>query len=185
MIEDTLSELRAATERAKEALKRELAKLRTGRANASMLDGIRIDYYGQLTPLAQMSTVSVPEPRLITVKAWDKSQVHAIEKALRESDLGLNPQVDSELIRIPVPALSEERRKELVKIAKKHGEECKVTVRKARHEALDMLTEIKDGGEASEDDVERGKKKAEEIVHEASGSVDQIIASKEKEILVV
>jgi ribosome recycling factor len=185
MIDETLTELRAAAERAKEALKRELAKLRTGRANAAMLDSIRVDYYGQSTPLSQMSTVSVPEPRLITVKAWDKSQVHAIEKALRESDLGLNPQVDSELIRIPVPALSEERRKDLVKVAKKHGEECKVAIRKARHEALDMLTEIKEGGEASQDDVDRAKKKAEEIVSEAAGAVDQIIAGKEKEILLV
>lgn len=185
MIEDTLSELRAATERAKEALKRELTKLRTGRAHAGMLDTIRVDYYGQSTPLGQMSTVSVPEPRLITVKPWDKSQAQAIDKAIRESDLGLNPQSDGDLIRIPIPPLSEERRKDLVKVAKKHGEECKVAIRKARHEALDMLTEIKNGGEASEDDVDRAKKKAEDIVHEASAGVDHIIASKEKDILAV
>jgi len=185
MIDDTLNELRSGIEKAKDALKRELTKLRTGRAHAGMLDSIRVDYYGQSTPIAQMATVAVPEPRLITVKPWDKSQVQAVEKAIRESDLGLNPAVDGELIRLPIPALSEERRKDLVKVAKKQGEECKVAIRKTRHEALDLLAEIKEGGDASEDDVERAKKKAEEIVAEASQTVDQIIASKEKEILAV
>jgi len=185
MIEDTLAELRSGIEKAKEALKRELSKLRTGRAHAGMLDSLRVEYYGQSTPIAQMATVSVPEPRLITVKPWDKSQAHAIEKALRESDLGLNPQTDSDLIRIPIPPLSEERRKDLVKVAKKHGEETKVAIRKTRHEALDMLNELKESGESSEDEVERGKKKAEEIVHDATVAVDQIIAGKEKEILAV
>lgn len=183
MIDEVLSELKQQIEKSKEALRRELTKLRTGRANAGMLDGLRVDYYGTSTPIGQMATVSVPEPRLITVKPWDKSQVQAIEKALRESDLGLNPQVDGELIRIPIPPLSEERRKDLVKIAKKQGEECKVGVRKARHEALDMLNEIKSNGDASEDDVDRAKKKAEEVVSEAGHQVDQIIQQKEKEIL--
>src|SRR5882724_12129319 len=149
MIDDTLAELKSANEKSKEALRRDLSKLRTGRAHASMLDSIRVDYYGQTTPIAQMATVSVPEPRLLTVKPWDKSQVQAVEKALRESDLSLNPQVDGDLIRIPIPALSEERRKDLVKIAKKAGEECKVAVRKARHEALDMLSELKECGDSS------------------------------------
>ena len=111
--------------------------------------------------------------------------VQAVEKAIRESDLGLNPQVDGDLIRIPVPALSEERRKDLVKVAKKNGEECKVAVRKARHEALDMLSELKESGDASEDEVDRAKKKAEELVSEAGQSIDQIIAAKEKEILAI
>lgn len=185
MIDDVLNELRQAIEKSKEALRRETAKLRTGRAHPSMLDSIRVDYYGQTTPIGQMATVSVPEPRLLTVKPWDKSQVKATEKALRESDLGLNPQVDGDLIRIPIPPLSEERRKDLVKIAKKDGEECKVSVRKARHEALDMLAEVKDGGGASEDEVERAKKKVEEIMQEAGQSIDHIIQAKEKEILAI
>jgi len=185
MIDDVLNELRQAIEKSKEALRRETAKLRTGRAHPSMLDSIRVDYYGQTTPIGQMATVSVPEPRLLTVKPWDKSQVKATEKALRESDLGLNPQVDGDLIRIPIPPLSEERRRDLVKIAKKDGEECKVSVRKARHDALDMLAEVKESGGASEDEVERGKKKAEEAVSEAGQSIDQIIAAKEKEILAI
>jgi ribosome recycling factor len=185
MIDDILSELKASNEKAKEALRRDLSKLRTGRAHPAMLDTLRVDFYGQQTPIAQMASVGVPEPRMLTVKPWDKSVVQAVEKAIRESDLGLNPQVDGDLIRIPVPALSEQRRKDLVKIAKKNGEECKVAVRKARHEALDMLNELKSGGDASEDEVERAKKKAEEIVSEAGQSIDQIIAGKEKEILAI
>lgn len=185
MIEEVLTELREASGKAQEALKRELSRLRTGRAHAGMLDSLRVDYYGQPTPISQMATVAVPEPRLLTVKPWDKAQVKAIDKAILESDLGLNPQVDGELIRIPVPALSEERRKDLVKVARKHGEECKVAIRKARHDALDMLSEMKQSGDASEDDVDRAKKKAEEIVSEAGHSVDHIIQSKEKEILTV
>ena len=185
MIDEVLSELKQGIEKAKEALRRELSKLRTGRAHSGMLDTLRVDYYGSSTPLSQMATVNAPEPRLITVKPWDKSQVQAVEKAIRESDLGLNPQTDGELIRIPIPALSEERRKDLVKVAKKAGEDCKVSVRKARHEALDMLAEIKDDGGASEDEVDRAKKKAEEIVAEAGHSVDQIISQKEKEILTI
>jgi ribosome recycling factor len=185
MIDEVLSELRSSENKAIEALRRELTKLRTGRAHPSLLESLRVDYYGQSTPISQLATVGVPEPRLLTVKPWDKSQVQAVEKAIRESDLGLNPQSDGELIRVPIPALSEERRKELVKIAKKHGEECKVAIRKARHDALDMLNEMKDSGDASEDDVERAKKKAEELVAEGVHSVDQIIQAKEKEILAV
>jgi len=185
MIDDILKELKASSEKAKEALKRDLSKLRTGRAHPAMLDTLRVDYYGQSTPIAQMASVGVPEPRMLTVKPWDKTGVQAIEKAIRESDLGLNPQVDGDLIRIPIPALSEQRRKDLVKIAKKAGEECKVAVRKARHEALDMLNELKEGGDASEDEVDRAKKKAEEAVAEAGQSIDQIIATKEKEILAI
>jgi ribosome recycling factor len=185
MIDEVLSELKQATERSKDALKRDLAKLRTGRAHGGMLDSIKVDYYGTTTPIAQMATVSVPEPRMLTVKPWDKSQVQAIEKAIRESDLGLNPQTDGELIRIPIPALSEERRKDLVKVARKHGEESKVGIRKSRQEALDMLSEIKANGDASEDEVERAKKKAEETVLEATHGVDQIIQTKEKEILTI
>jgi len=185
MIDDVFSELKQQIEKSKEALKRDLSKLRTGRAHPGMLDTLRVEYYGSVAPISQMASVNVPEPRLITVKPWDRSQVQAIDKAIRESDLGLNPQVDGELIRIPIPPLSEERRKDLVKVAKKNGEECKVAIRKARHEAMDMLDEIKSNGDASEDDVDRAKKKAEETISEAGHSVDQIIHNKEKEILTI
>lgn len=185
MIDDVLKEFRDSAGKAQDALKRELARLRTGRAHAGMLDGIRVDYYGQMTPIAQMATVSVPEPRLLTVKLWDKSKVQALDKAIRESDLGLNPQVDGDLLRIPIPALSEQRRRDLVKVAKKHGEECKIAIRKARHDALDILAELKDSGDASEDEVERAKRKVEEAVASAAQVVEQTVDQKEKDILSV
>jgi ribosome recycling factor len=142
MIQDVQKELGSSLSKSQEALKQQLTKLRAGRANASLLDGIKADYYGTPTPLTQMAHINVPEPRLITVKPWDRTQVKAVEKALRESDLGLNPQVDSDLVRIPLPPLTEERRKEFVKIARKYGEECKVAIRKARHDALELLVNL-------------------------------------------
>ena len=183
MIDDVIKDLSGSIAKAHEALKRDLSKLRTGRATAAMVDGVRVDYYGTLTPLNQMANVNVPEPRLITVKPWDKSQVKAVEKAIRDGELGLNPQVDGDLIRIPIPPLNEERRKELVKVARKSGEESKVAIRKARHEALDMLSEAEKEGELSADEVDRGKKKVEETVSEGTKQVDAILAHKEKDIL--
>ena len=185
MIDDVHKELSTAISKAHDVLRRDLSKLRAGRANVSLLDGIRVDYYGTMTPLGQMAHVNVPEARLITVKPWDKSAVKSVEKAIRESDLGLNPQPDGDLIRIPLPPLTEERRKEFVKIARKYGEECKVSIRKARHDALDLLNQLESDGEASADDVERGKKKSEEVVADATKQVDTMIAHKEKDILEV
>ena len=183
MIDDVLKDLQSSIAKAHEALKRDLTKLRTGRASSAMLDGIRVDYYGTPTPLAQMANVNVPEARLLTVKPWDKSQMKAVEKAIRDADLGLNPQTDSDLIRIPIPPLNEERRRDLVKIAKKSGEESKVAIRKARHEANDMLAEFDKDGSMSADDVDRGKKRVEELVSEGTKQVDAILAHKEKDIL--
>src|SRR5262245_52044946 len=185
MLDDVHKELLSGIGKAHEVLKRDLGKLRAGRANANLLDGIRVDYYGTLTPLSQMAHINVPEPRLITVKPWDKTQVKVVEKAIRESDLNLNPQTDNDLIRIPLPPLTEERRKEFVKIARKYGEECKVTIRKARHDALDMLNTIDAEGDASADEVDRAKQKAEDTVADAGKQVDQMIAHKEKDILEV
>src|SRR5262245_29103646 len=185
MLDDVLKELRAGIEKAIEALRRDLVKVRTGRAHAGMLDAIRIDYYGVLTPINQMATVNVPESRLITVKPWEKGQVKAVEKAIRDSDLGLNPQVDGDIIRLPIPALTEERRKEMVKLTKKHGEECKVAIRKHRRDANDMIDQLDKDGDVSGDDADRTKKKVEEIVAEGIKQVDQVVASKEKDILEV
>jgi ribosome recycling factor len=185
MINDVQKDLASSIAKAHEALKRELAKLRAGRANPNLLDGVRVDFYGTPTPLAQMSHINVPEPRMLTVKPWDKTQIKAVEKAIREADLGLNPSVDGDIIRVPLPPLTEERRKEFVKLAKKYGEESKVTIRKARHDALDLLTQLDEGGEASADEVDRGKKKTEETVAEGVKQVDVMIAHKEKDILEV
>jgi ribosome recycling factor len=183
MLDEILTDLKTAIGKSHEALKRDLGKVRTGRAHAGMLDTLRVDYYGVFTPITQMATVSVPEPRLITVKPWDKSAIKLVEKALRESDLGLNPQTDGDLIRLPIPPLTEERRREMVKVAKKIGEECKVAIRKSRHDALDLASSVDSEGAASADEVDRAKKKVEEFVAEGIRVVDTIIANKEKDIL--
>ena len=185
MLDEVFKELSSGIAKAVEALHRDMAKVRTGRANASMLDGIRVDYYGVPTPISQMATVAVPEPRLITIKPWEKGQAKAIDKALRESDLNVNPQVDGDLVRIPIPALTEERRKEMVKLARKYGEECKVAVRKHRRDANEMIDALDKDGEVSADDADRTKKKVEDIVADGIKHVDQVIASKEKDILEV
>ncbi len=183
MIDETLEELQSNIERAHEALKRELSRIRTGRANPDILASLRIDYYGTPTPIAQMATVTIPEPRMLIVKPWDKSQVKAVEKAIMESDLGLNPQSDGEIIRLPMPSLTEERRKELVKLAKKHGEDSKVAIRKARHDAKDMIDSVETEGEASADDCDRARKKLEDVVASAQTRVDEIVGRKEKDII--
>lgn len=185
MLEDVIKDLRSGIDKAIEALRRDLGKVRTGRAHAGMLDGLRVDYYGVPTPIGQMATVSVPEPRMITVKPWEKNQVKAVEKALRDSDLNLNPQVDGDLIRIPIPSLTEERRKEMVKLTKRYGEECKVAIRKHRRDANELIDTLDKDGEVSGDDADRTKKKVEEVVAEGVKQVDVVLASKEKDVLEV
>lgn len=185
MTDDVVSELGVAISKAHDSLRRDLSKLRTGRANSGMLESLRVDYYGQSTPISQMAAIAVPEPRMITVKPWEKTQVQAVERAIRESDLGFNPQVDGDLIRIPIPPLSEERRRDLAKLAKRNGEDCKVAIRKARHDAIDMLNELKTEGEIGEDDQERAKKKVEEVVAQGVATVDQLVAAREKDIMEV
>lgn len=184
MIEDALEELKGSITNAHDALRAELAKLRTGRANPDLLEGVRVDYYGTQTPIKQLATIAVPEARMLVVKPFDKSQIRQVERAIMDSDLGLNPQNDGEIIRIPMPPLTEERRKELVKLARKHGEDSKVSIRHARHEAKDFLDSLKEEGE-SEDDVERAKKELEEIVKTAQNKVDEIVEKKEKAIMEV
>ncbi|MDC3962046.1 ribosome recycling factor [Polyangium jinanense] len=185
MLEDVFKDLQDGIEKSIEALRRDLARVRTGRAHAGMLDGVRVDYYGVPTPIQQMATVSVPEPRLITIKPWEKNQVKAVDKAIRESDLNLNPQVDGDLIRIPIPALTEDRRKEMVKLTKKNGEEAKVAIRKHRRDANELVDSLDKDGEVSGDDADRAKKKIEDVVAEGIKQVDAVIAHKEKDILEV
>lgn len=185
MLEETLTELRSAITKAHDALKRDLSRLRTGRANPSMLDGVRVDYYGTPTPIANMATVSVPEPRLLQIKVWERGQSKAVDKAIRESDLNVNPQVDGDIIRIPLPPLTEERRREIAKHAKKSGEESKIALRKARKDAKDMIDALIKDGDVSEDDGDAAWKKAEDIVAEGVKAVDAIVAAKEKDIMTV
>lgn len=185
MLEDVIKELQSGIEKSIEALRRDLMKVRTGRAHAGMLDGVRVDYYGVPTPLNQMATVSIPEPRMIIVKPWEKGQVRAVDKAIREANLGLNPQVDVDIIRLPIPALTEERRKEMVKMTKHHGEEAKVAVRKHRRDANEMIDALEKDGDVREDDAERAHKKVEDLVAEGTKQIDTVIAAKEKDILAV
>jgi ribosome recycling factor len=185
MLDDVIKDLRTGIDKSIEALRRDLTRVRTGRAHAGMLDGLRVDYYGTPTPINQMANVNVPEPRLITIKPWEKNQVKAIEKAIRESDLNLNPQVDADLIRIPIPALTEERRKEMVKLTKKYGEEARVAIRKHRRDANELIDTLDKDGDVSGDDADRSKKKVEEVVAEGITKVDVVIAAKEKDILEV
>lgn len=185
MIADVIAELEKDIVKSHEALKRELAKIRTGRAHPSLLESVRVEVYGSQMPISQCATVNVPEARLLTVKPWDKTQLKAIEKAIVQSPLGLNPQSDGEMLRIPLPPLTEERRKELSKIVKKQGEETKVAVRKARHDAKDMLESLKTDGDISQDEHDRAFKKVEEMIQKGTGEVDAIIARKDKDLLEV
>lgn len=185
MQDEIFAELDQGLEKAIEAVRRDLARLRTGRANPSLLDNVRIEYYGALTPLKQVASVSVPEPRMLAIKPFDRSSIKPIERAITDSEFGLNPQNDGEVIRVPLPALTEERRKELVKLAKKSGEDGKVAMRKSRHDARDALDRLQKASEISEDDCERAKKKVDEVLHSGTNRVDDIVAQKEKDILVV
>lgn len=185
MIDEALEELKQSIGKAQDALRSELATLRTGRANADLLDGVRVDYYGTATPLKQLASISVPEARMLIVKPFDRSSIKDIERAIMDNELGLNPQNDGEIIRLPMPPLTEERRKELVKLARKHGEDAKVSIRHSRHEAKDLLDTLKAEGEAGEDDVERAKKELEDIVKEGQAKVDQIVEKKEAAIMEV
>ena len=185
MTTQRLDDAKRRMEGASRAFAHELNSVRTGRASTALLDRIHVDAYGVRTPLNQLATISAPEARMLTIQPYDRGLFQSIEKAIQESDLGLTPNNDGQIIRLGIPQLSEERRKEFVKIARKYGEECKVVIRKHRHEALDMLAAVEADGEASADEVDRGKKKAEEAVTEAVKTVDQIIAHKEKDILEV
>lgn len=182
MFEEVFDMMEDAVNSAHESLRTTLGRIRTGRANASLLDSVRVDYYGSLTPLSQMASITTPEPRLIMVKPWDRSVVGPVEKAIRSADLGLNPTSDGEIIRIPVPPLTEERRRELVKMARKHGEECKISVRNARRDSNELLKEMESSGDASKDDVARALKKIQEVTDEAVSKVDVIVEKKEVEI---
>ena len=166
-----------------DAYKRSLAKIRTGRANLGMLDGIRVDYYGTPTPLNQVAALAVPDPRLITIKPWEKSMVGEIEKMIRASDLGLQPQSDGELVRVPIPPLTEERRRDLVKNAKGKAEEAKVAIRASRRDANEMVKQLQKEGDVPEDDAKKGLKKIQDETDASIKLVDEILATKEKEIL--
>jgi ribosome recycling factor len=166
-----------------EALKKEFAGLRTGRASASLLDPIMIDAYGSLLPLNQVASVSVPEPRLITVQVWDRGQVKLVDKAIRESGLGLNPQTEGALIRLPIPELTEERRRELSKVAAKYSEQARIAIRNIRRDAMDALKRAQKEGDISEDEQHSVAEKIQKLTDEYIKKIDESLEHKEKEIM--
>ena len=166
-------------------LKQGLAKIRTGRANAAMLDGVRVDNYGTSTPLNQCAALGVPEPRLITVKPWDKGIIKEIEKAIREANLVLNPMNDGEIIRVPIPALTEERRKDIAKQGKQKGEDHKVAIRNERRIANEKLNELRKAKTITEDESKRANEKVQKETDAGVKTVDDLVAKKEKEVLEV
>ncbi|MFC1857322.1 ribosome recycling factor [Thermodesulfobacteriota bacterium] len=183
MIEEVYEETRERMGKSAETLKNELKRLRTGRASLSLLDGIRLDYYGAVTPLNQMASLAVPEGRLITIQPWDVSVIKDIEKAILKSDLGLTPSNDGKIIRISIPPLTEERRKELVKIVHKTCEEYKVAVRNIRRDSNELLKSFKKEGDISEDNAFRAQDQVQKITDEHIQLIDDIYKEKEKEIL--
>ena len=185
MLNDVLKDLQGSLDKGIEAFKRDLGKVRTGRANLAILDGVRVDYYGTPTPLNQVASTNVPDPRLITIKPWEKSLIPEIEKAIRSAQLGLNPSSDGELVRLPMPPLTEERRKELVKVVKKMAEEAKVHLRGARRDANEMLKEFLKDKSITEDQEKQGLKKVQEATDASVTKIDELMTKKEAEIMEV
>ncbi len=168
-----------------DSLKADFGGLRAGRAHASLLDGIMVEAYGSMTPISQVGTVGVPDPRTLSVSVWDKGLAKNVEKALRESDLGLNPVSDGTLIRIPIPPLSEERRKELFKVAGKYSEQNKVAIRNIRRDALDEIKKLKKDNLISEDEEKRYENEIQKLTDEAVKKIDDMLDAKEKDIMQV
>ena len=168
-----------------EVFSKELTSLRTGRANSNMLDLIRVDVYGQKMPINQLGTITTPEPRTINVQVWDLNNVSLIDSAIKKSDLGLNPQIDGQLIRLPIPDLSEERRNEMKKMVKTIGEKCKVSIRNIRREANDELKNMLKSKEVSEDEEKKFEKLVQKYTDDHIKKIDEKIDSKEKEIMTI
>ena len=182
-MEELLSDLKTGYEQAVLALRRESAKIRTGRANPNILDGLRVDYYGSPTPISQIAAIKVADARMITIQPWEKNMIAPIEKAIMSSDLGLNPSNDGTLIRLPIPALTGERRKEFTKQAKELGEKTKIAVRNQRRDLNDMLKSMQKDGDITEDDLKRGLAKVQEYTDDVTKKIDEVVAEKEKEIM--
>lgn len=181
-IPQIVKDSRAAMDKSLESSKRELGSIRTGKASVSLLDTVRVEVYGQNMPLNQVASVSAPEPRLLTVTPWDKGQLQAIEKALRDSDLGLNPMSQGGTIRVPLPALNEERRRDLVKVVHKLAEEARIGIRHARTEGRDKLKKLE---KVSEDDVKHAEKDLQKLHDDFVGRIDELLKGKEAEIMEV
>ena len=185
MIEETLFEAEEKMERAVEHAKEEFSAIRTGRANAAMFSKIIIDYYGAPTPLPQMASIGVPEPRMVLIKPYDASQLAAMERAIRDSDLGVNPNNEGSQLRINLPQMTEERRREMIKVARHKAEEGRVAIRNVRRRAKEELDRIIKDGEAGEDEVRRAEKELDDVTHRYVTTVDELVKHKEAELLEV
>ena len=185
MIDDTLLEAEEKMERAVEHAKEDFATIRTGRATPAMFNKVIIEYYGTPTPLPQMASIAIPEPRMVIIKPYDTGQMKEVEKALRDSDLGVNPNNEGTQIRINLPPMTEDRRREMIKVARQKGEDAKVAVRNVRRKAKEELERIVKAGEAGEDDGRRAERELDEITNKYVGHLDEIIKHKEAELLEV
>jgi ribosome recycling factor len=185
VIDETLFEAEEKMDRAIVFAKEEFATIRTGRATPAMFAKIMIDYYGTPTPLPQMASIGVPEPRMALIKPYDNSQLHAMEKAIRDSDLGVNPNNEGTQLRIVLPQMTEERRREMIKVARHKGEEAKVAIRNVRRRAKEELERMIKDGEAGEDEVRRAEKELEDLTHKYVANVDEVVKHKETELLEV
>jgi ribosome recycling factor len=185
VIDETLLDAEEKMEKAVSVAKEDLAGVRTGRASSAMFHGVTVDYYGAPTPVNQLASIAVPEARMVVIKPYDASQLHALEKAIRDSDLGVNPTNDGNLIRVIIPQLSEERRREMVKVAKSKGEDGKVAIRNIRRKAKEELDRIAKDGEAGEDEVNRAEKELQALTDKYVAQVDVLVKHKESELLEV
>jgi ribosome recycling factor len=184
-IEDLVQDAGRRMDKSVEAAQAEFATLRTGRASPALLDRVQIDYYGQQTPLKQLATISAPEPRMLTIQPFDPNSVSTIERAIQESDLGLTPSNDGKLIRLPIPQLTEERRKELVKVVRHMAEEGRVAVRNVRRDAIHHLKELVDDGEVGSDEEHRAEDRVQKLTDEHVHEIDELLKRKEAEIMEV
>jgi ribosome recycling factor len=184
-IDDLIQDATRRMDKSVEAAQTEFATLRTGRASPALLDRVQIDYYGQQTPLKQLATINAPEPRMITVQPFDPSSLSAIERAIQESDLGLTPSNDGKLIRLPIPQLTEERRKELVKVVRGMAEDGRVAVRNVRRDVIHHLKELIDKGEVGKDEEHRAEERVQKLTDEHTKKIDELLQRKEAEILEV
>lgn len=180
-----LNDLKRRMDGAVSSLKSDFAALRTGRASASLLDSITVEAYGQAMPINQVGTVTVPEPRMVAIQVWDKSMVGAVEKAIRESDLGLNPIVEGVNLRMPLPELNEERRKDMVKVAHQYAEHARVAVRHVRKDGMDELKKMEKDGDMGEDESRSGSENVQKHTDDTIAIIDESLATKEKEIMQV
>ena len=183
MIDDTLLDCEERMTNSVEHAREELTTIRTGRANPAMFNGVLAEYYGTMTPITQMATISVPEPRMLMIKPYEMSAMGDIENAIRNSDLGVNPTNDGQVLRVTIPQLTEERRRDMVKLARSKGEDAKIAIRNVRRKGMEELKRIQKDGEAGEDEVQAAEKELDKVTHKYVAQVDELVAKKEKELM--